>query len=1140
MNTFSIFISSPGDVDDERCRAARVIHSLQHKFDRYLQLEPIFWEHQPQSAHQHFQDQIRKLPSATDLVVCILWSRLGTRLPPDKYLRADGTPYRSGTEFEFEDAMEGYLLSGKSPDLWVYRKTAEVLAPLSDRQRKAEMERQKDMLDDFLEHWLGGADDHFKAGFNGFADADEFERMFAQHLEAVLRARCPQYQKESAELAAWSPDISPYRGLSYFGLEHALVFHGRAAALHALLGQLQTQADAGHAFVLVFGASGVGKSSLLRAGILHALVVEHRARGVDHWRYTVCRPTEAENGDLLHSLSAHLLEDKALPELGTAGFGTVDALAAQLRAHPEGLAGPLALALDQAGETLRLQRRWNYPPVVRLLLVVDQMEEIFRFESVQRDELLAALGALAASGAVWVAAAMRDEFYPQAAADPLLSALKTGAGQYDLQAPNETELAEMIRYPALAVGMDFESRAGQRLDALLMESATANRNALPLLEFTLNALYLCARRRGGKLLSFADFEALDGLEGAVATAAETVLEPLGKSALLKVRDLFRQLVELNHGQAMARRANRAELAADPLSAQILERFIDQARLLVSSKDGSVEIAHAALLRSWKRLANWIDEDSELLAIRSRLEELAAGWRDAGHDSGYLLNPGKQEQDARRLLELPWVKLAELPATYLNLSLKHIRRRRRMKILTQAGAVSAFLLLAGGFGWGNYHERKKAQIAADLAIQEREKAQTAEHLAMQVVKRLTYQLPERLATVPGTLQILQETFEQNAELLQRIDTLQGETTESEHEKAVNLDKRGNQRLALGDLKGALESYLSSHVVFEKLAAQDSANDAWQRDLSFSYNKIGDVQSAQGDLSAALTSHRVGLNIIEKLAAHDSANAGLQRDLALGYNKIGDVEHARGDLSAALGSYRAGLMISKRLAVQEPANAGLERDLSVSYSRIGDVQSAQSDWAGGLTSYRASLAISEKLAAQDPANVVWRRDLSLSYNKIGDVQSARGDLPGALLSYKSSLNISEKLAKQDGSNAQWQRDLSISYGNLGDVQRLQGFLDGALGSYRASLAIAEKLAKQDPANAEWQSDLAFSHDKLGVLLRLMDKPADALKHYRAALTIFKPLCARAPDQVQWRQALEIAQGQIASIVAADKQQEEEKQR
>ncbi|MGZ8157395.1 MAG: nSTAND1 domain-containing NTPase [Methylobacter sp.] len=138
----------------------------------------------------------------------------------------------------------------------MYRKTAQVLVSLSDPALKADKERQKAMLDDFLEQKLGSADAYFKAGFNSFADAEEFERLFAQHLESVLQQRCPQYQKESANLAAWALESSPYRGLSYFDLEHAPVFYGRDRAIHTLLAQLQAQAEAGRAFVRSYWCSG--------------------------------------------------------------------------------------------------------------------------------------------------------------------------------------------------------------------------------------------------------------------------------------------------------------------------------------------------------------------------------------------------------------------------------------------------------------------------------------------------------------------------------------------------------------------------------------------------------------------------------------------------------------------------------------------------------------------------------------------------------------------------------------------------------------------------------------------------------------------------------------------------------------------
>ena len=96
-----IFISSPGDVGEERVIADRVVQRLKGEFDRFFTLEPILWEHEPLRATGHFQEQIIA-PSKTDVLVCILWSRLGTRLPKD-FTREDGTPYASGTEWEFED-----------------------------------------------------------------------------------------------------------------------------------------------------------------------------------------------------------------------------------------------------------------------------------------------------------------------------------------------------------------------------------------------------------------------------------------------------------------------------------------------------------------------------------------------------------------------------------------------------------------------------------------------------------------------------------------------------------------------------------------------------------------------------------------------------------------------------------------------------------------------------------------------------------------------------------------------------------------------------------------------------------------------------------------------------------------------------
>ncbi|MFH2100175.1 MAG: hypothetical protein ABIJ95_11730, partial [Pseudomonadota bacterium] len=115
MQTFRIFISSPGDVGNERKVASDIVRRLSGEFHGHARLVPYRWEEVPLRATKHFQEEILP-PSASDVVICILWSRLGTRLPPELFAREDGTAYESGTEWEFEEAYEAAVKTGK-PDL---------------------------------------------------------------------------------------------------------------------------------------------------------------------------------------------------------------------------------------------------------------------------------------------------------------------------------------------------------------------------------------------------------------------------------------------------------------------------------------------------------------------------------------------------------------------------------------------------------------------------------------------------------------------------------------------------------------------------------------------------------------------------------------------------------------------------------------------------------------------------------------------------------------------------------------------------------------------------------------------------------------------------------------------------------------
>ncbi|MBK1648556.1 tetratricopeptide repeat protein [Rhabdochromatium marinum] len=311
----------------------------------------------------------------------------------------------------------------------------------------------------------------------------------------------------------------------------------------------------------------------------------------------------------------------------------------------------------------------------------------------------------------------------------------------------------------------------------------------------------------------------------------------------------------------------------------------------------------------------------------------------------------------------------------------------------------------------------------------------------------------------------------------------------HDNVNFLIEQGDQAVIRGSLLDAEQDFLEAQARSEHLLKLEPDNPEWQRDLAVSLERVGDVNSAQGDLAGARIAYEQSQAIRERLAVADPSNAGWQRDLAESLGKVGDIEAAQGDLEGALKRYEQSLAIVRRLGASDPNNAGWQRELSVSLNKVGDIKFAQGDLAGVLAAYKQSQDIRKRLAAADPSNAGWQRDLSVSLEKVGDVKAAQGDLDGALAAYPS--------------NAGWQRDLSVSLEKIGNVKADQGDLDGALAAYQQSQDIRERLAGADLSNARWQRDLAVSHYKLGTIADARGDQQALARHWGAMLAIFDTL-------------------------------------
>nr|WP_062339413.1 hypothetical protein [Herbidospora sakaeratensis] len=416
----------------------------------------------------------------------------------------------------------------------------------------------------------------------------------------------------------------PYPGLMPFDREHAAFFFGRERLVAELVARL---AEA--PLLAVFGASGSGKSSLLRAGLLPAL----------------------ERPAVVLTPGAHPLDTIAL-----------------VLADRHGLAaGTVRSALGDPG-SVRLTSRQLAGDT---LIVVDQFEEIFTL-CADEDERRRFIDVLLAAPKVVLA--VRADFYARISDHaPLVAALKDR--QVLIGPMDDDELRRTVVGPAKA--------AGGRVEAQLVEAVVGDaRNqpgALPLVSHALRETW---RRRRGDLLTFAGYQAAGGMRGSVGQSAEQIYQALPLRDRPKVRTLFLRLTALGEGTEDTRRhASRAELAG---SGDVLDRLI--AARLVTSHAETMTIAHEALLSHWPRLRSWLMADREALLRHRRLTEAAGEWERYDRDPALLYRGGRLAAWQEETADLNDRERAFLTAA------RDREKSRRRSVLTVVLSVAAGLVL----------------------------------------------------------------------------------------------------------------------------------------------------------------------------------------------------------------------------------------------------------------------------------------------------------------------------------------------------------------------------------------------------------------------------------------------------------------
>jgi hypothetical protein len=597
--------------------------------------------------------------------------------------------------------------------------------------------------------------------------------------------------------ARFSEEECPYRGLAAFAEDDAKYFFGRSNEIRTALAQLEDWP-----LLAVIGPSGVGKSSFVHAGLVPAV----RASG-GSWQVRVLRPGRSP----LVSLAATL--DDAI-ETG------------QVQAH---VIDKLHDAPGFYGELLRksAQRKKH-----KVLIVVDQLEELFTLSDNDEDRKLFLAALLAAAddptSPVRVVLSMRADFLDRLAGHKhFLGELSRGL--FFLSAPDHDNLRETLVRPAELAGYTFE-------DAWIIDdmmAAATSKGALALLQFAATRLW-DSRDKSKKLLTVSAYNGMGGIGGAFARHADEVASAIAPHRQPLLRAIMTRLVTAEGTRAVVDHKELLSLSSDHAEAEGILDQLARARLILLHTDpnagATVEIVHEVLITEWPTLTRWLEEGQALRGFMQELRQATKQWVSRGKPND-LVWRGATAQEAIATQKRHVLDLSSTEKEFLAAAAKLIAKERRGKIRALTAALVVLLVMLGGVTYFTIQLTQANQVAEDKtakAVQESKRAKEAEQKVKDQLAAIEAAEAQKAKAEADRKQAQAEASQANAQValsqqdLQKAnDELKKALSDAQNEKTVAQDLAKKADAAAVAAKKATEDAKAANAKLQTLLAAEQA-------------------------------------------------------------------------------------------------------------------------------------------------------------------------------------------------------------------------------------------------------------------------------------------------------------------------------
>ncbi|HTU53622.1 MAG TPA: hypothetical protein VMF62_06600 [Acetobacteraceae bacterium] len=961
----------------------------------------------------------------------------------------------------------------------------------------------------------------------------------------------------------------PYPGLRSFERDDIDVFFGRDECIDGMLARLrETQ------FLAVLGASGTGKSSLVKTGLLSALGMGLIGGAGSRWRVVVVRPGDEPLRNLARALVASVL----------GASGETAAEPCKSAAAVEALRGQLA---GRGAEAVVAWCRAALAEGENLLIIADQFEQLFKSRGSRAQdeaEFFATLlleSARAVEGGIFVTITMRSEYLgPCALIEGLAEAI--AAGMYLVPRMTREQCRQAIEGPAKVFG---GSVAEPLVNVLLNDLArlapwdeggdedqldrlARRADQLPLLQFALNRMWVAAAARAGEgpvVLELADYEAVGGLKGALNSSAETILKELGERRRPVVRGVF---------AALTAGTTIADATSNPLHYQELVAICGaeerEVRAVVNAfrargcdfllpglgaedvgaetpiePDTRIEITHESLIRQWRGLSSWLEGEGRAGQRWRRLKEDADQRFETGLLGGQRLAAIK-EWRRREWPNAAWAKRYgddyERVTKFVDASLD-AESRQKLRRYALVGVVAAVVVVAGFWGW-----RQRVHAVATAT------ADKVDSGYRRAAETFAYGLPGKMEPLlngdsdmsgRASPQAIQQLAIAQAQLLDAMWNI------NQHDNVFLTAEIQTLRFSLpliaekDDKASAGRLATLATVVFKEKPLKD-------QDLDIAFFALDAITQNYDQYSDERTDALAAANEeIKEVAAIKPAGKGSYEPLYLtsyGYwrkgqvlwdmDLLGEREDRLGEAAAA---FRQGIQIGDTWQhesgdVCQALSADLHNDLAQVLTQAGQRKGyPQSSDAGGgaIAEYRSALDCDAAKQKVDDSEIN-RQWVANRASWLAQAEEDAGLFAQAKKDFEQALNVRMQVATSDAGNPQATRDVASSLRSLGYLLTDEGDPAGAVLYFNECKQQIETLGARSAAS-EYANNieaLGLCERGLGVALRRLGRDKDgnstlpeAAAAFRASIDDLDAAARRGNDETG---SLEVAWGALTGTL------------